>query len=171
MSFPFCPGQIPVHYDEFKTGRHYSADRPKERYVSRYLDIPNAPLYPFGWGLGYTEFEISRVSLSKDKMVKGEEIRTSVVVENVGEKRGTEVVQLYLGDVVASVVRPVKQLKGFQRVTLDPGQKTEVVFEVKEEMLRFFTADGKWESEPGEFIVFIGKNSAVDNQARFWLVE
>lgn len=171
MSFPYCVGQVPVHYDEFKTGRHYTMEKGKERYVSRYLDIPNAPLYPFGWGMGYTEFTISNIQLSKFEMTKTEKIYASVVVENIGKQKGTEVVQMYVCDVVASVVRPVKQLKGFQRITLDINKKMEVVFEISEDMLRFFTVDGSWKSEPGEFILYIGKNSATDNQTKFWLLE
>lgn len=170
MSFPYCVGQVPVHYDEFKTGRHYSKEKEKERYVSRYLDIPNAPLYPFGWGVGYTEFTISDIQLSKDKMRKTEKIYASVIVENIGKQKGTEVIQMYLQDVAASVVRPVKQLKGFQRITLDAGERTEVVFEISEDMLQFFTADASRKSEPGEFILYIGKNSAIENQTRFWLL-
>ncbi len=168
MSFPYCVGQVPVHYDEFPTGRPYH-EPDQNRFLSKYLDIPNRPLYPFGYGLGYTAFAVSKVRLDKQEMTADETITASVTVQNVGHRTGTDVIQLYLHDVSASVVRPVKQLKGYQRVTLKPGQETQVSFEISEEMLRFYTADGTWASEPGVFEVMIGESSAVEQKAEFLL--
>lgn len=168
MSFPYCVGQVPVHYDEFPTGRPYH-EPDQNRFLSKYLDIPNRPLYPFGYGLGYTAFAVSKVRLDKQEMTADETITASVIVQNVGHRTGTDVIQLYLHDVSASVVRPVKQLKGYQRVTLEPGQETQVSFEISEEMLRFYTADGTWASEPGVFEVMIGESSAVEQKAEFLL--
>lgn len=168
MSFPYCVGQVPVHYDEFPTGRPYH-EPDQNRFLSKYLDIPNRPLYPFGYGLGYTAFEVSEVRLDKQEMTADETLTASVTVQNVGHRTGTDVIQLYLHDVSASVVRPVKQLKGYQRVTLEPGQETQVSFEISEEMLRFYTANGTWASEPGVFEVMIGESSAVEQKAEFLL--
>lgn len=168
MSFPYCVGQVPVHYDEFPTGRPYH-EPDQNRFLSKYLDIPNRPLYPFGYGLGYTAFVVSKVRLDKQEMTADETLTASVTVQNVGQRTGTDVIQLYLHDASASVVRPVKQLKGYQRVTLEPGQETQVSFEISEEMLRFYTADGTWASEPGVFEVMIGESSAVEQKAEFLL--
>lgn len=169
MSFPYCTGQVPIHYDAFPTGRPFSDEQDTNRFLSKYLDIPNRPLYPFGYGLGYTTFRVSEVSLDRDTMTKEETVRASVTVENTGSRTGTEVVQLYLHDVAASVVRPVRQLKGVQKVTLAPGESREVVFEITEEMLRFHTADGNFASEPGVFEVMIGENSETENRKSFTL--
>lgn len=169
MSFPYCVGQVPIHYDAFPTGRPYLDENDPNRFLSKYLDIPNRPLYPFGYGLSYTAFEVSKVRLEKEEMSKEETIRASVTVTNTGERAGTDVIQLYLHDVAASVVRPVRQLKGVQKVTLAPGEEREVVFEITEEMLRFHTADGIFASEPGRFEVMIGENSETENKAVFVL--
>ena len=169
MSFPYCTGQVPVHYDAFPTGRPFLNEQDTNRFLSKYLDIPNRPLYPFGYGLGYTTFRVSDVSLDREAMTKEETLRASVTVENTGTRTGTEVIQLYLHDVAASIVRPVRQLKGFQRVTLAPGESREVVFEITEEMLRFHTADGNFASEPGVFEVMIGENSETENRKSFTL--
>lgn len=169
MSFPYCVGQVPVHYDEFPTGRPYSGAEDTNRFLSKYLDIPNKPLYPFGYGLGYTTFSVSEVRLDREEMTREGTITASVTVKNTGSRKGTDVIQLYLHDVAASVVRPVKQLKGYQRVTLEPGEEKEVSFEIREEMLRFYTADGSWDSEPGSFEVMIGESSETENKKVFVL--
>lgn len=169
MSFPYCTGQVPIHYDAFPTGRPFLNEQDTNRFLSKYLDIPNRPLYPFGYGLGYTTFRVSEISLDRDTMTKEETVRAWVTVENTGTRTGTDVIQLYLHDVAASVVRPVRQLKGVQKVTLAPGESREVVFEITEEMLRFHTAEGNFASEPGVFEVMIGENSETENRKSFTL--
>lgn len=170
MSFPYCVGQVPVHYNEYSTGRPHVEGKDKDRFRSKYLDIPNEPLYPFGYGLSYTRFAISPAEIDKERMTVEETLQVSVKVKNVGDRAGTETVQLYLHDVAASVVRPVKELKGFRKVTLKPGQEETVTFEIREEMLRFLTENDRWESEPGEFEAFVGADSGTVNCVKFRLV-
>ena len=173
MSFPYCVGQLPVSYQRYSTGR----PRPElgyGDYTTRYLDIPMEPLYPFGYGLSYTTFEISPVFLDSDKMVMDKNgaanvIRASVHVKNTGSRTGTEVVQLYIGDVKASRVRPTRQLKSFSKVTLEPLEEKTVSFEIREEMLRFYTMDNVVKSEPGLFKVWIGNSSMAQAEAEFIL--
>ena len=169
MSFPYCVGQIPVHYDELNTGRVHVPGRDKDRYVSKYLDIENKPLYAFGYGLTYTDFHISEPVLNKNTMRKGEKIVASVKVKNCGERSGAETIQLYIHDVAASVARPKKQLKGFQKIELQPQEEQEVSFAISEEMLRFTREDGVFASEEGEFEVFIGNSSEEERRAKFVL--
>ena len=168
MSFPYCVGQVPVHYDSLMTGRPYRKGKP-ERYVSRYQDIPADPLYSFGYGLTYTSMELSEVHLSKNELMPGEEIEASVTIKNTGKREGTETVQLYLRDVTGSTARPVKQLKGLKRVTLQPGEEAEVAFSIGEDRLKFFQKPGLWDSEAGAFLVFIGTDSRTEHSAPFWL--
>ena len=169
MSFPYCVGQVPVHYNEYSTGRPHVEGKDKDRFRSKYLDIPNEPLYPFGYGMSYTKFEISPVEIDKENMTSEETLHVSVRVKNVGEVTGTETLQMYIHDIAASVVRPVKELKGFKKVTLDPGQEEKVTFEVGDSQLRFLTENDRWESEPGEFEVFVGADSSTANGVKFWL--
>lgn len=169
MSFPYCVGQIPVHYDELNTGRVHVPGRDKDRYVSKYLDIENKPLYAFGYGLTYTDFHISEPVLNKNIMRKGEKIVASVKVKNCGERSGAETIQLYIHDVAASVARPKKQLKGFQKIELQPQEEQEVSFAISEEMLRFTREDGVFASEEGEFEVFIGNSSEEERKTKFVL--
>lgn len=158
MSFPYCVGQIPVYYNHLATGRPNDPQK-KERYLSKYLDIPNEPLYPFGYGLSYTGFTISDVILSSDRLTKDGEITASIWIQNTGEREGSDVLQLYIRDVTASVARPVKELKGIEKVSLKPGEKKEISFRITEEMLRFVRADGSYGSEPGKFRVWISDSS------------
>ena len=167
MSFPYCVGQVPVHYNEYPTGRPHVPGKDKDRFRSKYLDIPNSPLYLFGFGLTYTSFSVSPVVLDRDHMTKDEILTASVTVRNTGSVEGTETVQLYIRDIAASVVRPVKELKGFCKVTLQPDEQQNVRFFITEKELRFLTENGRWESEPGAFEVFIGTSSLADAPARF----
>ncbi len=170
MSFPYSVGQVPVFYDEFRTGRYYDEKQAENRFQSRYLDIPNKPLYPFGYGLSYTEFDYSDVKLSAGKMSRGEEITASVTVKNTGRREGAEVVQLYICDEVGSVVRPVRELKGFQKIWLKPGEEKEVTFVINEEMLKFYDVNMEYKAEEGSFKVFIGGSSETANAAGFELI-
>ncbi|MDO4465278.1 MAG: beta-glucosidase BglX [Bacillota bacterium] len=165
MSFPYCVGQVPVFYNEYQTGRPFTDENLK--FLSRYMDIPNKPLYPFGYGLSYTSFEISPVKVSSETMKADETLTVSAIIKNTGGCSGTEVVQLYIQDQTASVVRPVKELKGLQKVTLQPGEEKEVSFAVTESMLQFTRADGTVGSEPGIFSVWIGNSSETENKAEF----
>ena len=168
MSFPYCVGQCPVYYSEFSTGRPLDAARP-QRYRSRYLDVPNQPLYAFGFGMSYTEFSISPVRLSRDRIKEGESLSASVRVKNAGGREGTEVVQLYIRDVSADAVRPVRELKGFRRVTLKPSEEKTVTFTIDPELLKYTRTDWTTAWEPGEFRLWIGNSSRTENGAAFFL--
>ena len=167
-SFPRNIGQIPVYHYMLNTGRP-ATDGKNERFTSRYLDCWNAPLYPFGYGLSYTQFEYSDVTLSGTEMDANGSITATVTVSNTGKVVGEEVVQLYLRDKVGSVSRPVKQLKGFEKISLKPGESQTVDFEINEEMLRFWRADMTYGSEKGEFIVMVGPNASIQKGQSFWL--
>jgi len=169
MSFPYCVGQVPVHYAEFNTGRHFNKEQPDNRFQSRYLDIPNEPLYPFGYGLSYTTFTYSDVKLSSDVLARGGEITASVTVKNTGTCKGKEVVQLYIRDDKGSVVRPVRELKGFQKISLEAGEEKEVSFAINEDMLKFHDINMDFVAEAGTFTVYIGGDSTAQNQAVFKL--
>ncbi len=168
MSFPYSVGQVPIFYGQFRTGRPY-IEGTEEKYVSRYLDIPNRPLYPFGYGLSYTTFAIGPVQLSAQQMRRTDRLRVTVTVKNTGTVSGSEVVQMYLADVNGSVARPVRELRGFCKVRLEPGEEREVCFEITEEMLRFHDIHMDYVSEPGAFHVFVGDSSETENGAAFVL--
>lgn len=164
MSMPRAAGQCPVFYSFLPTN-HYNAEDVFENYESRYLDIKNAPLYPFGFGLTYTTFEYSDFALSNNEMDKKGSITASVNVKNTGDKDGFEVVQLYIRDRFATgVSRPIKELKDFKRIFIKSGETVKVEFEINEEMLRFYTINEEFASEPGEFHVIIGSSSADESQ-------
>ena len=169
MSFPYCVGQVPVHYNEYSTGRPHVEGKDKDRFRSKYLDIPNEPLYPFGYGVSYTTFEVSDIHLDRTWMDTSGQIEAEVTVKNTGNCTGTETLQLYIHDIAASVVRPVRELKDFKKVTLRPGEEKKVVFTITEQQLLFLTENGIYESEAGEFEIFIGKDSLTDNKASFVL--
>lgn len=157
-SFPVAVGQIPVYHSMLNTGRPYDGgDSPK--FKSNYLDIPNEPLFPFGYGLSYTQFEYGKPSLTNTKMAKGSNITLSVAVKNTGNRAGSEIVQLYIRDVVGSISRPLKELKGFEKVMLQPGEEKTIRFTIDESLLQFFNSDLEWVVEPGAFQVFVGPNS------------
>ena len=166
MSFPRATGQCPIYYNHFRTGRPKKIDDMEHnRYNNSYRDELNAPLYPFGYGLSYTEFVLSDVQLSSEVLHRGEQVEFSALLENVGRFDGEEVVQLYIQDHFASRVRPVQELKGYQKVFLKAGEKMQVSFTVTEDMLAFYTADGQFKAEEGTFSLMIGCSS-VDVQTR-----
>ena len=171
MCFPYCVGQMPIHYSHLNTGRPFHGDFRAGRFGSKYQDIPNEPLYPFGFGLSYTSFSFSPVRLSETRLTRRGSLTASVTVTNTGNRPGTETAQLYLRDLAASVARPVRELKGFRRVSLNPGESREVSFTVTEEMLRFWDLSMRHVSEAGAFEVFIGPDSLTENGARFTLTE
>ncbi len=166
MSFPYCVGQVPVHYNEYSTGRPNLSGL-QERFRSKYIDIPNEPLYSFGYGLSYTEFEISSIELNNNIVRKETPVIAKVTVRNVGKRKGTQVIQMYIRDITASVVRPVRELKGFQKTELNPGEAKEIEFIIEESMLRFVRADGTMGSEAGDFLLWIGDSSSTENMVRF----
>ena len=168
MTFPRSVGQIPIFYYEKNTGRPIYL--PSEKYKSKYLDSPNEPLYPFGYGLSYTEFEYSGLSLSSPKMKKGKTIEATVTVTNTGTMTGEETVQLYIRDLIGSVTRPVKLLKGFSKVSLAPGESKTISFTIDEEMLSFWRHDMTFGTEEGDFKIMVGGSSDDLLQASFVLV-
>ncbi len=169
MSFPRGVGQLPMSYNEYRTGRPAELTE-YGRFCSRYVDMPNDPLYPFGFGLTYTRFRLSPVRMDRTTVTSDRSAYASVSVENVGKREGTATIQLYIGDLTASAVRPVKELKGFLRVSLKAGQKETVEFEITEEMLRFYHSEtGMMQSEEGEFLLWIGEDSRTENKVKFCL--
>ena len=170
MSFPRSVGQLPLYYNQKSTGRP-GADGEDAGSVfwSHYGDEKNSPLFPFGFGLSYTQFEYSQVQLSATTLNRGESITATVEVKNTGAVKGKEVVQLYLQDPYASATRPVKELKGFQMVDLEPGERKEVRFTITEADLKFYNAKQEWAAESGTFYLFIGSDSTVKEKQRFTL--
>ena len=158
-TFPRSVGQIPIYYNHKNTGRPYSGDA-RAKYVSRYLDVPNDPLYPFGYGLSYTTFSYSDLKLSKTSLKSDETLVATVLLSNNGTYTGEETAQLYISQPVASVTRSIEDLRGFQRVSLKPGESKEIAFQIRTEDLKFYNSDLVYDWEPGEFIIRIGANSA-----------
>ncbi|HXR46224.1 MAG TPA: beta-glucosidase BglX [Candidatus Limnocylindrales bacterium] len=158
-TFPRNVGQIPIYYNHKNTGRPYK-DNPGAKYVSRYLDVPNDPLYPFGYGLSYTTFAYGDVKLSQTNLIGDKVLLASVDVTNTGERAGEETVQLYLSQPAASVTRSVEDLRGFEKVHLQPGESKEVTFRITPEDLKFYNGNLEYDWEPGEFMVRIGGNSS-----------
>ncbi|MGE6203938.1 beta-glucosidase BglX [Guptibacillus hwajinpoensis] len=170
MSFPHSVGQVPVYYNHFNTGRPKDAPHAQVRYVSQYLDIPNEPVFPFGFGLSYTDFTYRNATLS-DSIMSEDDLVVHVTVENVGSYEGEEVVQLYVRDIAGEVVRPMKELKDFKKITLQPGETKEVVFTITETQLRYHHSDLSFESDPGNYIAFVGSNSHDVQELPFKLVK
>ncbi len=168
MSFPRSVGQIPVYYSHLNTGRPYNADKPN-KYTSRYFDEANGPLYPFGYGLSYTTFKVSDVKMSAPTLKHDGKVTASVEVTNSGKREGATVIQMYIQDVTASMSRPVKQLRGFEKVNLKPGETRTVSFPIDVNALKFWNQQMKYDAEPGKFNVFIGVDSARVNKAEFEL--
>jgi beta-glucosidase len=155
-TFPRSVGQIPLYYNHKNTGRPMD---PKNKFTSKYLDISNDPLYPFGYGLSYTTFEYSDIKLNKTELEGNEVLTATVKVTNTGKYAGEEVVQLYIQDPVASISRPVRELKNFRKIMLQPGESKEVGINITTDDLKFYNSDLKFNWEPGDFIVYIGPNS------------
>ena len=170
MSFPYATGQCPIYYNHCNTGRPRVNDAVRTGYCSSYIDGPNAPLYPFGYGLSYTAFSYSSPAVSSAVMRRGEKVTVSVTVQNVGARAGTETVQLYLRDKAASVTRPIKELKGFKKVFLQAGEAQTVQFAITEDMLKFYNAESEYIAEAGEFEAYAGGNSDCTESVSFRLL-
>jgi beta-glucosidase len=164
MSFPRDVGQIPVYYDELPTGRPYD---PNNKYTSKYLDVPNTPQYPFGFGLSYTTFAIKNLHLSAGSIARTGKLTVTADVTNTGTRAGDDVVQLYIHDQVASTLQPVRRLDGFQRVSLKPGQTRRVTFTLGPTNLGFYNNQGQFAVEPGGFDVYVGDSSAGGLHGQF----
>ncbi len=164
VTFPRTVGQVPIYYNHMNTGRPPDAN---SRYTSKYLDVPWTPQFPFGFGLSYTQFKIGNLQLSAQHIRPNGKLTVTVEVENVGRRAGDEVVQLYIRDVAASMTRPVKELKGFQRVTLRPGEKRRIEFTLDADSLGFYNREMKFVVEPGEFKVMAGSSSEDLIESKF----
>ena len=156
VTMPRSVGQVPIYYNHLNTGR----PNPQwfTKFTTNYLDVPNDPLFPFGYGLSYTTFEYSALTLSSNSMTQGGNITATVTVTNTGNCEGTEVVQLYIRDLVGSIARPVQELKGFERITLKPGESRTVSFKINADLLKFYDKDLNYVCEPGDFEVMVGPN-------------
>ncbi len=168
VTFPRNLGQVPIFYNMKNTGRPIDETK-EEKYRSKYIDVPNTPLFPFGYGLSYTTFEYSDITLNKKEMASNDSLEISFTVSNTGNYDGNEVVQLYVRDLVGSVTRPVKELKGFQKIFIPKGGAQKVTFTLKADDLAFTRADNTWGTEPGEFELFAGTNSSDVKSVRFSL--
>lgn len=169
-TFPRSVGQIPVCYNHFNTGKPDPSPDVFNRYISNYIDCSNEPLYPFGFGLSYTSFDYSSLCLSDSTLKGGDTLMATVTVSNTGGYDAYEVVQLYLHDELASISRPVKELKGFKRIFLHRGESCDVTFEISRDMLGFYDRDLRYICEPGDFRLMIGPNSRDVLESRFTLV-
>lgn len=167
-TFPRTVGQVPIFYNHKSTGRPYGGEM-LDKYKSRYLDVSNDPLYPFGFGLTYTSFSYSEIGLSAKEISSQEKITVTCKVTNTGSVAGEEVVQLYIQDVVGSVTRPVKELKGFQKIKLAAGESKEISFTLSSNDLSFYRKDMTWGTEPGQFNVYVGGNSRDVKKTEFVL--
>ena len=169
MTFPRSMGQIPIYYNHKNTGRPLAQGKWFQKFRSNYLDIPNDPLYPFGYGLSYTTFDYKNLQLSGRELNSARKLKVSVEVSNTGNYDGAEVVQLYIRDLVGSITRPVKELKGFQKIFLKKGETKTVEFTLTEKELRFYNSQLQFVSEPGDFQVFVGSSSEKWLQGNFTL--
>jgi beta-glucosidase len=169
MTFPRTVGQIPIYYNQKNTGRPLDPSNPGEKYKSRYVDVPNDPLYPFGFGLSYTTFSYSNITLDKTSLSATGTLKVSVNITNTGRIDGTEVAQLYIRDVVGSITRPVKELKGFQKVFIKAGKNKTITFILTADDLAFYNDKLEYKAEPGDFKVFVGTNSANVKESGFTL--
>jgi beta-glucosidase len=163
MTFPRAVGQVPIYYSHKNTGRPPT----DERYTSKYIDVSWEPLYPFGYGLSYTQFKYADLKVSPERTGPYGWVKVSAEVRNVGKRAGYEVVQLYIRDLVGSLTRPVKQLRGFERIYLEPGDSKRVTFELSHDLLGFYDNHGEYIVEPGKFKVWIGPSSAEGLEGEF----
>lgn len=168
VTFPRAVGQVPVYYNHKNSGR---PNNPSDKFTSKYMNLPSTPLFPFGYGLSYTKFKHSNLRISSKKISSSENLLISVDVKNIGDRGGDEIVQLYIHDIVASVTRPVKELKGFRRISVAPNEKKRIEFILKPKNLGFYDQNMKYIVEPGEFEVMIGSNSMDLLKTKFELVE
>jgi beta-glucosidase len=166
MTFPRNVGQVPIYYNFKNTGRPVM-NEPESVFWSHYIDEKNTPLYAFGHGLSYSKFEYADLQLSSPSFNKNGKIEVSVTIKNTGKVKGKEVVQLYIRDLIGSVTRPVKELKGFEMIELQPNETKKVTFEINEKTIEYFTANRKWEAEIGDFKVFIGGSSITKLEGDF----
>ncbi|QAY89367.1 beta-glucosidase BglX [Pseudomonas sp. ACM7] len=169
ITFPRSVGQIPIYYSHLNTGRPYLPGAPRN-YTSQYFDQSDGPLYPFGYGLSYTDFSLTDMALSSTTLNKTDKLVASVIVKNTGQRDGETVVQLYIRDVVGSLSRPVKELKNFQKIMLKAGEEKAVHFSIDENDLKFFNAQLEYAAEPGEFRVQIGLDSQDVKEQSFELL-
>ena len=158
-TFPQVTGQLPFTYARYRGGRPVDPNSKFIKYSQNYMDVTMAPAYPFGYGISYTTYKYGKLSLSANSMDKNGKVTASLTVTNTGNRAGDEIVQLYIHDIAASIIRPVKELKGFKRVHLDAGESKTVEFEISEPMLKFYNADLQFVSEPGDFEIMVGPNS------------
>ncbi|MGN6400735.1 MAG: beta-glucosidase BglX [Flavisolibacter sp.] len=170
-TFPQNVGQVPLYYNHKNTGRPLDEGKWFQKFRSNYLDVSNEPVYPFGYGLSYTTFQYGDVQLSKNQMHPNDKITATITVTNTGTREGKETVQLYIRDMVGSITRPVKELKGFQKISLQAGESKTVSFTIGIDDLKFYNSDLKWVAEPGDFKLMIGTNSADVKEAAFTLVK
>ncbi|MHC0440504.1 beta-glucosidase BglX [Flavobacterium sp. 3-210] len=171
-TFPRSVGQLPIYYAHKNTGRPLSNTEGKfEKFRSNYIDERNEPLFPFGFGLSYTTFDYSNLKISSDKMNFSGKLKVTVDVTNTGNFDGKETVQLYIRDLVGSVTRPVRELKGFQKIALKKGEKQTVSFDITVEDLKFYNSDLQFVAEPGQFDVFVGGNSTAEKKVSFELTK
>ncbi|NOQ92117.1 MAG: glycosyl hydrolase, partial [Flavobacteriaceae bacterium] len=168
VSFPHNVGQEPLYYNRKNTGR---PSNPTHVTFSAYRDAPNTALYPFGYGLSYTTFEYKNLRLDKNEIPVNGKIQVSVEVTNTGTKDGEEVVQLYIRDLVGSITRPIKELKGFEKVMINAGETKTIIFTINNETLQFYTVNKKWEVESGDFEVWIGGDSRASLKKSFFVAE
>lgn len=164
-TWPQNVGQVPLYYNHKNTGRPLEGPW-FQKFRSNYLDVSNDPVYPFGYGLSYTHFTYGDLNLSSTSLKGGQTLTATVTVTNDGPVEGKEVVQLYIRDLVGSITRPVKELKGFQKIDLKPGESRKVSFSITPEDLKFYNADLKYDWESGDFVIMIGGNSRDVRSAR-----
>ena len=164
VSFPRLVGQEPLYYNQKNTGR---PSNDQHVTYSHYTDVKKDALYPFGFGLSYTHFKYGELELSNSEMSFDKSLQATITITNTGKVKGIEVVQLYLQDIMGSRTRPVKELKGFQLVDLEPGETRNITFTITPRMLKFYTANRIWEAEDGDFNIFVGGNSRDLKTAKF----
>ncbi|MEJ7618677.1 MAG: fibronectin type III-like domain-contianing protein, partial [Pyrinomonadaceae bacterium] len=163
ITFPRAVGQVPIYYNQKTTGRPPT----DQKYTSKYLDSLVTPLYPFGYGLSYAQFRLSNLQLSARSINPSESVTASIDLENTSKRAGDEVVQIYIHDLHASVTQPIKELRGFERLTLQPGEKRRVNFKLTPDSLGMYNRDLKFVVEPGTFKVIVGTDSASGLEASF----